>query len=360
MVRTEISSFQAVLLMLASTGLINHVIIIPMILQKIGRDSWISVFLAAAVALLWSPLLVLICKRLRQRSLVVWFRERYGKAVAGALGGLISLYLLAVSAMTLKSMLAWTKTSYMTLTPTIALLILFLILCFSNSFAGIQSIGATGGILVPFVIVFGFFVMLGNEHQKNYHQLLPFLENGWSPVFKGIFYAGAGFAELLNVLLIQHHVKKPVGWKLFLLLVFCFMGLTLGPLTGAVAEFGAFEAAEQRFPAYEEWRLLFIGRYVEHVDFLSIYQWLVGAFLRISLSMYLIPDVLLIQKTRKRLVVLLLSYAAIGAFVLLPLNDMTYLSVMTTYGIPGLTAGLWIFSLVLAVLIFVRRKQREA
>ena len=66
-------------------------------------------------------------------------------------------------------------------------------------------------------------------------------------------------------------------------MLFILMGLTMGPTIGAITEFGPIEAAKQRYPAYEEWGLGSIGRFIEHFDFLSIYQWLTGAFIRVGL-----------------------------------------------------------------------------
>ncbi|MFR9721672.1 hypothetical protein ACL00X_20305, partial [Aeromonas diversa] len=77
-----------------------------------------------------------------------------------------------------------------------------------------------------------------------------------------------------------------------------FLILTLGPTIGAIAEFGPFVAAKQRYPAFEEWRLVSIGRYIEHLDFLSVYQWFVGAFIRLSLLCFLTPDVLQISNKK--------------------------------------------------------------
>jgi spore germination protein KB len=62
--------------------------------------------------------------------------------------------------------------------------------------------------------------------------------------------------------------------------------LTLGPLIGAITEFGSVEAEKMRNPAYEQWRLLSIG-HVTRLDFLSIFQWLSGSFVRISLSLFI-------------------------------------------------------------------------
>ena len=79
------------------------------------------------------------------------------------------------------------------------------------------------------------------------------------------------------------------------------MFLTLGPFIGAITEFGHEEAAKQRYPAYEEWGLVTIGRYFEHVDFLSIYQWLSGTFIRIGFLLFIVIDLLNMNGKRKKI-----------------------------------------------------------
>lgn len=51
---------------------------------------------------------------------------------------------------------------------------------------------------------------------------------------------------------------------------------------------------------YEQWRLVKLGNYIEHVDFLSVFQWLAGASIRISLSQFLLTDLFPFQKTKHR------------------------------------------------------------
>lgn len=101
------------------------------------------------------------------------------------------------------------------------------------------------------------------------------------------------------------------------------IGLTLGPLLGSIAIFGPEEASNQRYPAYEEWRLLKIGKYIEHVDFFSIYQWLSGGFIRISFGLYIIGQ-LFSFKTRKRNVLIGISSLITFVAVLLPISDIEF------------------------------------
>ncbi|PWK13408.1 GerAB/ArcD/ProY family transporter [Tumebacillus permanentifrigoris] len=358
MQKSSVSTLQVLLVLLGSTGLLNHVILIPILLQVVGRDSWVSVLIATILALLWLPILYLIVKRTAQHHLFDWLRQKYGRTLSGTLRYVVVLYLLVVSVVTLKDTLTWAKTAYLTQTPTIALLILFVLLCYANSHYGIQSIATMGGILVPFVILFGFFVMTGNMHLKDYRQLQPLLEHGWGNVAKGVLYGGVGFAEIIYLVFLQQHLRNPIRFRTLAIMLVMYTGLTLGPLVGAIAEFGPYEAAAQRYPAYEEWRLLYIGRYIEHLDFLSIYQWLTGAFLRVSLAMYLIPEVLSIPKSRARSIVLIGAYVVVCGVVMWPVSDMKFLALLIQVGIPASTMLLVTVSLIVGLLVLMRRKQK--
>ncbi len=73
------------------------------------------------------------------------------------------------------------------------------------------------------------------------------------------------------LLFLQHQIKGRIRWYHFTIILIILMGLTMGPLIGAITEFGPSEAAKQRYPAYEEWGLVTIGRYIEHLDFFSLF-----------------------------------------------------------------------------------------
>ena len=131
--------------------------------------------------------------------------------------------------------------------------------------------------------------------------MFPLFEDGLLPITKGIVYPASGFIELILLLFLQHHFKQKLKWYHLAIMVFILMGLTLGPLIGAITAFGPEEAAKQRYPAYEEWALVTIGRFIEHMDFLSIYQWLTGTFIRVGLLLFIAADILNITESRKKI-----------------------------------------------------------
>ncbi|WP_020618963.1 hypothetical protein [Paenibacillus daejeonensis] len=56
-----------------------------------------------------------------------------------------------------------------------------------------------------------------------------------------------------------------------------------------------------------------IGRFIEHVDFLSIFQWLSGAYIRIALAIYLSLELWNLQQLKHRVIATFL----ISGFLLL-------------------------------------------
>ena len=73
--------------------------------------------------------------------------------------------------------------------------------------------------------------------------------------------------ELLLLLFLQHKVPQPIRYKHLAVAGILLTGLTIGPLIGAITEFGPVEASKQRFPPYEEWGIASLGKFIEHIDF---------------------------------------------------------------------------------------------
>src|SRR5690606_14983484 len=91
------------------------------------------------------------------------------------------------------------------------------------------------------VVVLGFFIAFVNIQVKDYALLQPFFEHGFTPVFKSMVYPASGFIELYLLVFIQQHFKTKLKFWHLLIMLFLLFGLTLGPLLGAIAEFGRSE-----------------------------------------------------------------------------------------------------------------------
>ncbi|WP_127532005.1 endospore germination permease [Paenibacillus kobensis] len=320
----KISFLQAATIVMLASGLVSHVIVNPILLDASGRDAWITILLSGAFFIPWCFLLALAMRRMGQQKLLPWLAEQTHPVLAWllVLPALVCLYL--IGAMTVTYTTTWTISNYLPATPPFVLSFVLVAISALSAIWGIRVIALTSGILLPFVIALGYFVSISNSSEKDYSLLKPVLEHGWDRVWDGLIYCWGGYIEFTFLFLMQHHIKTKVKpWQIGLLgLIMIY--ISLGPIVGAITEFGPHEAARQMTSPYEQWRLVKLGNYVEHVDFFSIYQWESGAVIRTALALFLIADLLPIKRPKIRLITIGTIAASYIAVSLLPINEYSY------------------------------------
>lgn len=349
---------QAIMVMMLTIGITNHVTVIPLLLSKAGRDAWLTVLLAGIPFSFWAYLLFVINRSLNQQSLYEWLSRRSGKIVSNLLlvPIMICLYLMALT--NLIDTQTWTTVNYLPRTPEWVTALALMGLCILAAIGGITSVGITAGILLPVVVMLGFFVAFGNIPKKDYSLLLPLFQHGYRPLFHGMLYVGGGISEMFLLLLLQPHVRKPFRLVHFLVMLGITLLLTLSPLTGAIAEFGPVESARQRFPAFEQWRLLTIGKDIENMEFFSIFQWLAGAFIRITICLLLLGDLLTIRNRKQRKFMMIFLGGSMIAFTSLPYSDMQFVSFLTHVYYPLYLAIIVVITLAL-MLVTLRKPSKQ-
>jgi spore germination protein (amino acid permease) len=355
----QISIWLAFSILLLSAGLVAHVMAIPLILGIAQRDSWLSVVMAAPLFLLWILVLFGILKQLHGERLPDWIERQFGSVPAWIFRLTAIILLFASGSYTLHDTSMWTVATYMQQTPLIVIIIVAVAVSMASAYAGLRSIAMTASILLPLVLLLGYFVSIANTKYKNYSLLFPVLEHGWQPVTGGMFYALAGLLELWVLLLFQHQLRSRLrSWHLLLLAIF-MIGMAIGPTIGAITEFGPEEAAKQRHTAFEQWKIVNIGLLLQHVDFLSIYQWLCGSFARIAISLYLITDLLDVRKPYKRAIVLSVISLCMVILAVQPWRDDQTLSYLASIHFPVSAIYVLTLTVFLAFAVLIRSKRKE-
>ncbi|WP_102694124.1 GerAB/ArcD/ProY family transporter [Rummeliibacillus pycnus] len=354
-----ISILHVIFLTMTFIGLKNHVTVIPSIIKAAGRDGWASVFLSAFVTFIWLFLLVYVHNKSNQEPIKDWLKQRIGKFLTAIVLYGTVFYLLLLAAFTMRETLLWVSTTFLLKTPFLFLLILYLVLVIFLATSGIQTIAIVNVFVLTGVVIFGFFVAFVNIQVKDYTLLRPFFEHGFEPVLRGMVYPTSGFVELLLLLFIQHEIQHRMRWYHFAIMLFLLSGLTVGPLIGAITEFGPTEAAKQRYPAYEEWGLATIGRFIEHVDFFSIYQWLTGTFLRVGLILYICSDILNISRDKKQIWSKLAPPFFFICLSLTLLRDNVFLNINGKYFLVSTLLFFLILSLFFVIVALTSRKSSK-
>ncbi len=358
----KITALQLYFILILSIGITNHVLLIPVLLHFGKRDSWFGAAVALIPLLIWVCLLYIVVKRVKQQNMMEWIKQKFGKVVVFPFKlGLIAICF-AHSIITIKDMVTWTHVTYLPRTPPFMISLLFMIFCFFAARSGLRAIAITSGILLPVVALFGFFVMGANFQYKDYSLLTPLFTHGYGSTLSSIILTCGASFELLSIVFLQHHVDTRIRLSALFILAACVIGLTIGPLTGSIAIFGPFESADFRYPAFEQWRMVSLGKYISHLDFLSIFQWISGACVRTSMLMFLSVDVIGIKKKRTRTLTLLGISLLFLAVSLYPITDNQFVDLIQNRYYPvmfGIGLSLLLVLLVMSILPG-RRKEKNA
>ncbi|TLS52335.1 spore gernimation protein [Paenibacillus antri] len=357
--QAKITALQLYFIMMLSIGVTNHVLLAPVLLSVAKRDAWVGSIAAVVPSVLFAIILTYAARKTGDAGALERLRSRFGPFVASIAGAAAAGYAFLLLVVTLKDVATWTRVSYLPMTPLSAIAFVFVTICAFAANAGIRAIAICSGLLLPIVIVLGDFVAAVNFQFKDYSLLFPLFTHGYVPAGKAALYTFAGTMELSLMLFLQRHVSTAVGYRGMIVLCAVLVFLATGPLMGAIAIYGPFESAELRYPPFEQWRMVSLGKFITHLDFLSIFQWLSGAFIRLSLFIFLIADVCFREDGRKRrAMIVLTSAAALATATLLPIGDIELFRFLLKEYFPisiGFSAIL--FAIVLASVWFGKRNE---
>ncbi|MGG0892093.1 GerAB/ArcD/ProY family transporter [Cytobacillus horneckiae] len=272
---------------LLGIGLFAHVEIIPAVLSTAGRDAWISMLLAVFPLMLIIPIVYKLGSVIQNKHFIQIFYQQLGTFRFYALFSPIIIYLIISAFVSAKEIIYWSQLSFMQNFSSFVIAAVLLIACLYCARSGLETMAIISSILFPLVAFLGFFVSFANMKKKHYELLLPILQEDLSAIFHGLVYTALPIIELGLLLFFLPVLKKRISKKQIAVLGFIIIGLMCGPTIGAIVEFGPEHAANFRYPAFEEWRIISIGRYISHTDFFAIFQWLSGGIIRISLFIYI-------------------------------------------------------------------------
>ncbi|MFB7142579.1 endospore germination permease [Gottfriedia sp. NPDC056225] len=341
----------ALILVFVSSIFMHHFLLMSVLLDKVGRDAWISVIIAFPALLIWLCILYYITIKTEQKSIPLLIKQRYGSLAYFIIVIPILAFLLMNSYIALKSISDWITLMYLPKTPRFVIELCLLLICTYCAQAGITSIAFISVFLLPIIILFELFLDGANIQFMHINWVKPMLQNGWNPIFKGSFFIAGGYVEILFLLLIQQHIKKRVKFKHLFSLGIVILISSLFPLFYSITLFGPQLSEKMRYPVYEQWRLLGIGQFIQHVDFISVYQFMSSSFIRISLCMFLCVDILNIRSNLTlNKMIWSLSFVLL-VVICIPVTDIGFHTIVKNTYIPIFVPVIFCISILLVLFV---------
>ncbi|RED89189.1 GerAB/ArcD/ProY family transporter [Cohnella phaseoli] len=320
--KTQFSRPQLMFMLLLCLSISNHVFIIPHLIKDAGRDAWISILMAYPALIVWTFVLFLILRSMGTVPLTQWLNEKIGKAASAAIHWGLALYFLVLGTLIVYDMSLNTKIYFLPKTPNPIIVLSFVTLSYFAARFGLKTIVYLSILLLPFVSVLGHFVSFSTMDSKDYSILKPFFSEGISADLRGAIIVFGGSIELLLLVVMQHQLKKPLNYGTILLAMTLLVALTFGPCVGSLTAFGPNIAGTLRFPAFEQWRLVSLGEYISHVDFLAVFQMMSGSITRTALQLYLISELIGIRGPVWKQVAMIVAALVMALPSLLNFSDL--------------------------------------
>ncbi|MEA1854521.1 endospore germination permease [Cytobacillus sp. OWB-43] len=328
----KFSRLQLAFVIILFIGISNHVLILPHLLGLAKRDAWLSVLIAYGIMFVWIFLYkIILSKNQAGEHTFLWMKKRVGTFLSYSIMSLFLLYFSVAGIVSFFDLIQSVHIFFLPFTPIWIVALPFILLCVWAASSGIKTIIYTSTILLPIVWGLGMFVAIATLEEKDYSYLLPLFADKDASVIEGVIIVLGGSVDLLIFFIIHHYFEKKIPyWYLMLLLTVLTM-LIMGPTIGSLTSFGPSMAANMRFPAFEQWRLVSIGDLISHVDALAVFQLLSGVTIRVSLCLFLIPEIIHIQKKWWKVILITLTALILYGIVSLQTSDILVFHIIKHY-----------------------------
>ncbi|WP_308634908.1 GerAB/ArcD/ProY family transporter [Paenibacillus silvisoli] len=346
----KINPFHGYFLCLSGMFSLAQISGINIMIEQAKRDAVISsVFGSVAFFLYGYWIYRIVRKQPPNQTFLEMLERRAGRLTAGILKLWIALYLCCELVVIHKNNVTWIKSMILPFTPIWAISLPMLLVCAYLAIKGIKPISITFAVLIPAIMILLVFMAVFTHKYRHYDLLRPFFSEGTMPILLGTVTTFRTGLIWFFLLLLSPHINGRYKWKHIALVMAMIALFYINSVIGFIASFGPYEAAKQRFPLFTQWRLVSISGFVEHLDFLSMYQWLSSSAIFISTCMFLFGRLLAAKPLGHKIAVTVFS-AVLFIIIELRINDTDFLAFSRTYYYPISTISILCWTLIASII----------
>lgn len=303
------------------------------------QDSWLVSITSIILSILPLIILLSIINYEPNKNIFEKMTSLFGKIIGNIINFIFIIFVLFILLAVLKSTTAFANTMYLTKTPSIIIISIFITIAIYGAFKGIETISRLSEILFFMTIIILIIIIISLLPVFHFDELKPILTHGFTPVFKNSFiYMAYSLTPLILITVIPKNNiinNNKYHWKFFLIILIGFFNLfsvfffTPGIVSSKLAEL-------YRFPAYYVLRKASIGGVINNMEnFLSIH-WFFNNFILITMSFYFLFEYLkFIFKFRKdiyyKIIIIIIGISLVYLPKLLFKNTFTLTEIMKKY-----------------------------
>src|SRR5690625_2043956 len=196
------NKWQTLFLIVLTLPIMGHVVLLPFAIELAGRDSWISALFSFPIGCLFIYSIYKLRLMYRKKFVHESLNHLLGSVITKLLMSLFFIYFFFLSALSLAAVVELVRSGFLSETPLSILVLIFLLLSMYGARQSTKGLALTAGILFFVVMLTGHSITFMNFPDRDLLDLLPLLENGWTPVWLGTILLSNVWIEALFLIII--------------------------------------------------------------------------------------------------------------------------------------------------------------
>lgn len=288
----QIGKIEAIILLITLTA--NNIIFnIPtIILNNTGTAAWINVLYLFLISVFFIFIVYKLFKSFPNSDILDVSEFLGGKFLKVIIAVLYLIYFVTFSALSLRYFANSLKLVYFTSTPIIMLMLLFLVPVIISNKSGLKAISGATRIFFPFTF-FGI-VILFFAASKDFvwQRLFPILGFGTESIFLNGLMNLFAFNVITYLFLLKPMLKKEEDFKAVSIIsvIICGIYLLLS-VVSLLMSFSFIVETDEMFSLYLLTRLVSFGNFLQRIDAIFIFLWILIFFTFLSFNFYCISQI---------------------------------------------------------------------
>lgn len=258
-----------------------------------GVDAWVSIIIGAVIGLFFIFIFNYINSFEADKPLNKKIILLYGKKIGFVINLIILLSFFSILLSSMSNVLIYIVSQFLTQTPLIFIGLLFALMAIYINTKGIEVISRVSNIFLFINIILFLISVLGLLGKVDYSNLLPFLADGFKPVFKSVFYIIMDNIIPIFILLSIPKNKvcknEKLNKSIYLSYLFSFL-VVLIILIVTIGTLGINLSRLYKYPEYIVLKNISLFGFLNNMENILNIQWILGLFIMISISLFSIQS----------------------------------------------------------------------
>ncbi|MGO4347026.1 endospore germination permease [Paenibacillus sp. MCAF9] len=263
----------------------TSILITPAGLTLVAKqDAWLAAIVGIGLNILSVLIYVSLGNRYGDKTLIEMCHLAFGKWIGNVFGLCFIAFFYLLTSLMIGDLGFFLTTQTLPETPIEILLIIFVIIVIFAVRAGMVVYSRAVQIFFPILFFMLSLLIIPIFPQIDFIDFEPILEYGFKPIIKAGF-SFSGFQEMIVLLMIYPYVAKSAKRGRGFVWGTVIGGIVLIIITvGCIGVMGASVTANQLFPAYVLAKNINIGHFLERIEGIMMFIWILSIVMKIVLT----------------------------------------------------------------------------